>query len=57
MSGDWGRDSDFVPDPKPANFDAMAAAWNDPVAFHVEVAKYRAQISEHHAARRERNAR
>lgn len=40
------RGSDFVPDPKPANFDAMVAVWDDPVKFAVEVSKYRAQLAD-----------
>jgi len=32
------------PFPKPDNFDAMSAAWNDPVAFAREVAIYDAQL-------------
>jgi hypothetical protein len=30
--------------PKPANWDSMCAAWNDPVAFAREVAVYDAQL-------------
>lgn len=30
--------------PKPANFDALAAAWDEPHAFAVEEAKYRDQV-------------
>jgi hypothetical protein len=32
--------------PKPANYDAMSAAWNDPVAFAREVAIYDQQLVE-----------
>ncbi len=32
--------------PKPHNFDAMSAAWNDPVKFAIEVAMYRAQLAD-----------
>lgn len=47
-----GRPSDFVPDPKPTNFDAMTAVWDDSAAFRVEVAKYREQVAGYHADRR-----
>ena len=30
--------------PKPANFDAMSAAWNDPVEFAKQKAIYNAQL-------------
>lgn len=32
--------------PKPDNFEALAAAWNDPMQWAVEVAKYNAQIAD-----------
>lgn len=43
---DDGRSRTYRGAPKPRNFDAMAAAWNDPVRFHAEVAKYRAQVAD-----------
>lgn len=30
--------------PKPDNFEAMCAAWNDPAAFRAEVGKYEQQL-------------
>lgn len=30
--------------PKPDNFEALAAAWDDPMQWAVEVAKYNAQL-------------
>lgn len=42
-----GKPSTFIAAPKPHNFDAMAAAWDDPVQFGIEVAKYRAQLADH----------
>lgn len=46
------RPPTFVPDPKPSNFAEMAAAWDDPVKFGLEVTKYRKQVAEYHRARR-----
>lgn len=39
-----GRSDDFQGDPKPENWEAMCAAWNDPVAFAREVAIYDEQL-------------
>lgn len=44
---DEGRPSTFRAAPKPDNFDAMAEAWNDPVQFRIEVARYHAQVRDH----------
>ena len=46
MWGDEGKPHTFIGAPKPHNFDAMSAAWNDPVKFALEVAKYRAQLAD-----------
>lgn len=43
----------FVPDPKPTNFDALAASWDDPVKFGLETLAYRKQVAEYHRKRRE----
>ncbi|MDE0545442.1 hypothetical protein [Microbacterium sp. C7(2022)] len=32
--------------PKPANFDAMSRAWNDPTAYAAELARYYAQLTD-----------
>lgn len=32
--------------PKPANFDALAEAWDDPLRWAVEVARYNEQLTE-----------
>lgn len=38
------REIESTAHPKPANFDAMAAAWNDPERFNREVAAYEQQL-------------
>lgn len=53
IESDDDRPGTFVPDPKPANLAAMSAAWDDPVRLGIEVAKYREQVSDYHAHRRD----
>lgn len=47
MFAEEGRPHTFIPSPKPHNFDAMAAAWNNPTQFRIEVAKYHAQVRDY----------
>ena len=42
-----------APAPKPVNFDALAAAWNDPITFARESAIYDAQLAAARVARLE----